>query len=209
MKAGAKATRESVFAACDAIADEGRIPTVREICSRTGGSLSTIGPLRDQWTAKFVAQVQRGRQAGLPEEVVRAFSGLWQAAVAEASKQLDSARVELRVDAEGIQERVTRAEAEAERVSAQSAETKRELDAARAQIEVLNDELSRRATEHRIVFTSLTSLIDSLKDQGRRFADDHSEVVSRMTTERERLVAELGAHQQEIARVKALQAGSS
>lgn len=209
MKAGAMATRETVFAACDAIMIEGKIPTMRAVCSRTGGSMSTISPLVGEWARELAIGRRGNLPTALPDEVAQQLVGLWHAAIAEAKQRLASETAELKLDAESIQERATTAEAETERVRARSAEVQQELAAARAQIASLNDELSRRSTEHGIVISSFTTLIDALKDQISTFGADHSEELNRMTKDRERLTAQLDNQQLEIARLKTVRPSSS
>jgi hypothetical protein len=205
MKAGTKATREAVFAACDMMMIEGKIPTVRAVCIRTGGSMSTITPLLKEWVREL-CEGRRGNQpTALPDGLAQTFVNIWHAAVAQAKQRLDAEAAGLKLDAQSIQERATAAETETERVKARSAEVEDELAAARAQIANLNDQLSRRATEHGIVISSFTTLIDALKDQISTFGAEHSAELNRMTKDRERLTAQLETQQLEIARLKALQ----
>jgi hypothetical protein len=175
-----KSSRESVFAACDAIVNEGRLPSVREICSRTGGTLTTVTQHRRDWAATLAAALP-ANQLGVPDEVAEAFRHLWQAALTQAQQQLDSEREALRVDAEGVHKMATAAQLETERVSARVIELEHERANAQGQVELLNDELHRRAKEHDIIVSSLDGLVEELKGRIATLGDDHTAELNRMT----------------------------
>ena len=181
--------------------NEGKIPSVREICSRTGGSMTTISMHRREWAAGLAAAVFGTQAAGVPEEVSEAFNHLWQAALTSAQRQFDSARDDLSADAEGVQRRVTAAQYETERASVRSTELEQELAAARAEIALLNDKLARRAKEHDLIVSSLNALVEELTGQIAKLADDHAAKVNQMTADHQRLNEQRGAQLREIERL--------
>lgn len=209
MRKGTKASREAVFAACDAIMGEGKLPSTREVCARTGGSMSTISRHRREWGASLAATIAESPFAGLPDEISEFGRQLWQMALTEAQRQLDSAREDLRVEAERVDERVSAAQSEAERAAARSTALEHEVANARAQTALLNDDLSRRAREHDLVVSSLNTLIEDLKGRIATLCSDHAAEVSRMMADHERLLVQHAARQREIDRLRALLPSSS
>jgi colicin import membrane protein len=84
-------TRDQVFEAADALADEGIQPTTKLVRDRTGGSFSTITPHRAAW------KDERGGRAvanipDMPEGVAGAARAMWATAWNAAQDAIKSER---------------------------------------------------------------------------------------------------------------------
>lgn len=133
-------TENDVWAACDTLLVSGSRPTIERVRHHLGrGSPNTVGPHLDTWFKGLGARIQDpgtfASASGMPDPVQAAASNLWEAAQAEARRDIDH-RV-----AEGLAQ--TEARAQASEVRVQHAEASLQasvLTAQRAQ-----DELTRVA----------------------------------------------------------------
>lgn len=134
-------TETDVWTACDALLVSGSRPTIERVRHHLGrGSPNTVGPHLDTWFKGLGARIQDPAAfvapSGLPDPVHAAASHLWEAAQAEARRD-----VEQRV-AEGVVEAEARAQAsEARAQQAESALQASAVTELRAQ-----EELARVAT---------------------------------------------------------------
>ena len=51
-------TRKSVFAICDELLLQDNFPDNQRLVSITGGTMATVGPLRDAWWSDLLARVE-------------------------------------------------------------------------------------------------------------------------------------------------------
>ena len=103
-------TENDVFTACDALLVSGSRPTIERVRQHLGrGSPNTVGPYLDTWFKGLGARLQDpasfAAPSGVPDPVRAAASHFWEAAQAEARRD-----VEQRV-AEGLAQAEVRAQA--------------------------------------------------------------------------------------------------
>lgn len=111
-----KATASSIAAAAERLIAQGKYPSAKEIAAITGGSLSTITPLRDEWWARFCTQYRTGRfLPGMPEAVSDLLRDVWNKASDLAFTQYlnDRSDFEARLEAAAAREATAHAQAQA------------------------------------------------------------------------------------------------
>lgn len=133
-------TENDVWTACDALLVSGSRPTIERVRHHLGrGSPNTVGPHLDTWFKGLGARIQDpatfASASGVPDPVQAAASNLWEAAQAEARRDIEH-RVAERVAQ-------TEARAQASEVRAQQAEAS--LQASVLTEQRAHDELTRVA----------------------------------------------------------------
>ena len=134
-------TREQVFEAADALAQEGIQPTAKLVRDRTGGSFSTITPhlaaWKDERGGRGVANIP-----DMPESVANANWAVWAAAWNAAQEAIDTERAGLSA---------ARREMEKERaeMASEIVELEAKLEAAQAERESLAATLEAETRRHR------------------------------------------------------------
>ena len=178
-------TREQVFAAADALAEEGIQPTVKLVRDRIGGSYSTITPhlaaWKDERSGRGVANVP-----DMPESVAAATRAIWAAA-------WNAGQAELKTERDGLT--AARRELEKERadMAQEIAELERKLEAGEAERDSLTAALTKekehtRTLEERVSAHTVENarLTERIENQERR-ADELREQVIRLEGELARL----------------------
>lgn len=205
MKTGAKATREAVFAACTSLAMSGVIPTVRDVLKVTGGSLSTITPLRDEWWASIVSKLREGETVkGVPAAVSELFVGLWKASTAHAQHALDADRAAMRRTVEEASQATAAALADAQAANQRAATADAALAAAVAAKAQADHLAAQVAAEHQAVVATLSSQLDGRTAELRAATEGRTADAARWDDERKRLLVQVDGQRQEASRAQAL-----
>ncbi|MBK6616073.1 DNA-binding protein [Ottowia sp.] len=200
MKAGTKATRDAVFAACDEMMALGQLPALREIVKKTGGSLSTITPHRDEWWASIVRERSSAKGIkGLPDDVSALLVSVWERATNAAHELLKGFRIEQLARAEEFAAKAVAAEGRAVLADKTAAQATADADAARREAARVTEMLEQRGAEHAAVVSTLTHQIEVLGTQSADLRAAHAEEVERWVDERKRLMLQLDAQRQEVA----------
>lgn len=204
MKLGAKATREAVFAACQSLAMSGTSPpTVRDVLRATGGSLSTITPLREEWWKSIQKRLREGETVkGLPAEVSELFANLWNTVSEHALRALDSDREELRRATEDANRAAASAQSQVEAAQRQTEAAEASRDAAAAAKTQAETRLAESAAEHRGVVATLTSQIAARTAELHASTEARAADASRWDEERRRLLVQVDSHRQEAVRAQ-------
>ncbi|MBK3018665.1 hypothetical protein FKK32_29465, partial [Klebsiella pneumoniae] len=135
-------TQDEVWKACDALLLEGARPTIERVRLKLGrGSPNTVGPMLETWFKHLGARITDpgafAAPALMPDTVHQAAQHLWEAAQAEARRDLDSrlqdglAAAAANVEAE--KERAAMAEAAAYSANTKATHLQLELDKLRQQ----------------------------------------------------------------------------
>lgn len=200
MKAGTKATREAVFAACEEMMARGQLPALREIVKKTGGSLSTITPHRDAWWLSIVRERSSARGIkGLPDDVSALLVSVWDRATSAAHELLAGFRSEQQARADEFAAKAATAEARAIVAAETASQATADADAARREAARATEMLEQRGAEHAAVVSTLTHQIEGLGNQSADLRAAHAEEVERWVEERKRLMVQLDAERQEVA----------
>ena len=174
-------TREQVFEAADALAQEGTQPTAKLVRDRTGGSFSTITPHLAAW------KDERGGRAvanipDMPEGVAGAARAMWAAAwnaaqeaikterdgLSAARREMDKERAELAQEVSELETKLDASEGERASLAATlEAEQKRHRESE----EKMSDlKIENARLEERIANTEKRA--DELRDQVTRLEGD-------------------------------------
>jgi len=172
-------TREQVFEAADALAQEGIQPTAKLVRDRTGGSFSTITPHLAAWKeergGRGVANIP-----DMPESVANANWAVWAAAwnaaeeavkterdgLSAARREMEKERAEMASEIVELEAKLEAAQAERESLAATlEAETKRHREAEEKMGEL---KIANARLEERIANTDKRA--DELRDQVARLA---------------------------------------
>jgi hypothetical protein len=133
-------TENDVFTACDALLVSGSRPTIERVRHHLGrGSPNTVGPHLDTWFKGLGARIQDpaafAAPSGVPDPVHAVASQFWEAAQAEARRDIDKrvaqgvAEAEARVQASEARAQRAEAALQASALAAQRAEEKVSRDA--------------------------------------------------------------------------------
>ena len=88
-------TKEQIFAAADALAAEGKRPTLESIRQITGGSYSTISPALNEWRARQAAKASPIREAApqaVADRMAEVGAEVWSIALELANARLAAER---------------------------------------------------------------------------------------------------------------------
>lgn len=101
-------TRERVFAAADALLEEGVRPTQQAVRERIGsGSLTTINRALNDWWQTLAKRINRQQQhPELPEAVVNIANQLWDRALAYAEHRFEEQRQQLLNQQQTLHQRI-------------------------------------------------------------------------------------------------------
>lgn len=97
-------TQEKVFAACELLSRDGKLPTLRALLEHLGsGGYSTISRFRSEWISE---RARAGNAAGsLPEGLSRPLQMFWAQAEEEARTLFNQQREELEAQMKALEER--------------------------------------------------------------------------------------------------------
>jgi hypothetical protein len=134
-------TREQVFEAADALAQEGIQPTAKLVHDRTGGSFSTITPhlaaWKDERGGRGVANIP-----DMPESVAGAARAVWAAA-------WNAAQEAIKTERDGLSAARREMEKERAEMAAEIVELETKLDAIQAERDSLAATLEAETKRHR------------------------------------------------------------
>ena len=137
-------TQDEVWKACDALLLEGARPTIERVRLKLGrGSPNTVSPMLETWFKHLGARITDpgafAAPASMPDPVHQAAQHLWEAAQAEARRDLDNRLQEglaaAAANVEAEKERAAVAEAAAYSANAKATHLQLELDQIRQQID--------------------------------------------------------------------------
>lgn len=209
----ALATRETVFKACDELLLSGQYPSARSVVAITKGSLSTVGPLRDEWWRQLAVSYRDSKfLKGVPPNISDFLTGVWTAACEHASRRFDADAAQLKTELADARAAHDQA---AERASGFEAQLAREKEQSSllaerlARLEAAHDQLSRLHAEtvdaHRAELVSIGQLhadkIAAAQASAADAARSHAEATARHEDERRRLMLQVDSSRQESVRV--------
>jgi chromosome segregation ATPase len=209
----ALATRETVFKACDELLLSGQYPSARSVVAITKGSLSTVGPLRDEWWRQLAVSYRDSKfLKGVPPNISDFLTGVWAAACEHASRRFDADAAQLKIELADARAAHDQA---AERASGFEAQLDREKDQSSlfaerlARLQSAHDQLSRLHAEtvdsHRAELLSIGQLhadkIAAAQASAADAARSHAEATARHEDERRRLMLQVDSCRQESIRV--------
>ncbi len=209
----ALATRETVFKACDELLLSGQYPSARSVVAITKGSLSTVGPLRDEWWRQLAVSYRDSKfLKGVPPNISDFLTGVWAAACEHASRRFDADAAELKTELADARAAHDQA---AERASGFEAQLAREKEQSSllaerlARLEAAHDQLSRlhagTVDAHRAELVSIAQLhadkIAAAQASAADAARSHAEATARHEDERRRLMLQVDSSRQESIRV--------
>jgi hypothetical protein len=209
----ALATRETVFKACDELLLSGQYPSARSVVAITKGSLSTVGPLRDEWWRHLAASYRDTKfLKGVPAEISDFLTGVWTAACNHAAKRFDTQASQMageladaRQAHEQAVQRAAAAEAALVREKDQSAQLSDRVAQLQASLGRATAELSEAIEAHRLELSALAqSHSDKLASSEAARAElsrVHAEEIVRREEERRRLMLQVDASRQETIRM--------
>ena len=209
----ALATRESVFKACDDLLSKGEYPSARSVVARTKGSLSTVGPLRDEWWAQLSNTYRAGKfLEGVPPDISVFLIGVWKAACEHASRcfEAESATFKQSLeDARLAHEKEVARVFEAESALSRERHQTRHLEDRVAELEsshaILSTQHAASIDAHRLELAALVQThADKLAAVQASAADTsraHAEEIARYEEERRRLMLQVDVSRQESIRV--------
>jgi chromosome segregation ATPase len=210
---GALATREAVFKACDELLLQGHYPSARSVVAITKGSLSTVGPLRDEWWRQLAASYRDTKfLKGVPAEISDFLTGVWASACDHAAKKFDSQAAYMCQALEGSRsahaqaaQRVSELETVVVRETDRSAQLSERVVELEAALSRLTDQHSQAIEAHRRELASLAQAhaekLSAAEAARTEDARNHSAEVARGEDERRRLMVQLDASRQETIRL--------
>lgn len=158
-------TQEQVFEVADKLAAEGKevTPTsLREVLGR--GSFSTLGKHIDAWQeARKTAPVPV--VIDMPESVKAAFAQCWQAAAAEAGKEIAAIREKADAEIKGTKRRLDEALAEVERLEEDANTDAAALESAQASLAQTAKDAQQAATDAAAREAALSATADQMAKQ--------------------------------------------
>ena len=150
-------SRESIFAAADALMESGERPTLEGIRQRTGGSYTTISPILNDWKARQAAQAAPVREPipqAVQDKLQEVGGEIWRIASDLANTRLSADRdalqnVRAEIDAERTQavELADRLASEGESLQSRLATLEASEAAARGEVEELRLQLAQAREE--------------------------------------------------------------
>jgi len=188
-------TREQVFEAADALAEEGIAPTVKRVRERIGGSFSTITPhlaaWKDERGGRGVANIP-----DMPESVASAARATWAAAWGAAQETIKTER-------DGLTAARRELEKEREEMAQEIGELETKLDASEGERASLAKTLESEQKRHREAEQKMGGLrIENARLEERiantdKRADELRDQVTRLEGELARLAHSRGVAKQE------------
>lgn len=201
-------TQEQVFEAADKLAAEGKEvtqTTLREVLGR--GSFSTLGKHIDAW--------QEARKAApapvvidMPESVKAAFAQCWQAAAAEAGKEIAAIREKADAEIKGTKRRLDEALAEVERLEEDANTDAAALESAQAALSQTAKDAQQAATEAAAREAALSATADQMQKQIEAQQDELSRVHTEADAARKQHAAEVARLTGDYSRQLAEQAAA-
>ena len=183
----------------------GSIPTVREILKITHGSLTTIGPLRDEWWQSIAKQYRDGRFIDtLPSDVASQFLSVWQLARAHADADMDLERARLAAKAESDARLIESAVQLAGHDRQALADARDELRQARSSNGESGTNSKERGLGGESVVTALTNQLELLNIQSLVTGQAHAAERQRFEEERTRLIQELDERRRDLTTLRTL-----
>jgi colicin import membrane protein len=184
-------TREQVFEAADALAQEGIQPTAKLVRDRTGGSFSTITPhlaaWKDERGGRGVANIP-----DMPESIAGAARATWAAA-------WNAAQEAIKTERDGLSAARREMEKEREEMAAEIVELEAKLDAIRGERDSLAATLEAETKRHREAEEKMgelkienARLAERIANTEKR-ADELRDQVTRLEGELARLAQSKGA----------------
>lgn len=153
-------TKEQIFAAADALAAEGKRPTLESIRQITGGSYSTISPALNEWRARQAAKASPIREAApqaVADRMAEVGAEVWSIALELANARLaaerealDKARGELEDERNEATELADRLAAQVEELQSRLASIEAAEQAARTEAGELRQALAEAREQARI-----------------------------------------------------------
>lgn len=150
-------SRESIFAAADALMESGERPTLEGIRQRTGGSYTTISPILNDWKARQAAQaapvrepIPQAVQDKLQEvggEIWRIASDLANTRLSAEREALEKVRAEIEAERTEAVELADRLASEGESLQSRLATLEASEAAARGEVEELRLQLAQAREE--------------------------------------------------------------
>ena len=150
-------SRESIFAAADALMESGERPTLEGIRQRTGGSYTTISPILNDWKARQAAQaapvrepIPQAVQDKLQEvggEIWRIASDLANTRLSAEREALEKVRAEIEAERTEAVELAERLASEGESLQSRLATLEASEAAARGEVEELRLQLAQAREE--------------------------------------------------------------
>lgn len=165
-----KTTREEVFAAASELEASGEKVSQRTVRAHMGGgSYATIGPILKEWQEKREGTA-KAAEIVMPEVVAERFStackSLWNEAVAEAQKGVETERQSLAAEQARAKEAVTEAEAIVADLESEAAERDAVIETQKADLAASRQEAeaaAKRAAEAENEVSRLTEKASGLQ----------------------------------------------
>lgn len=168
-----RATRESVFAACDELLLLGQYPSARAVVAKTKGSLSTVGPLRDEWWRLLAEKYRETKYLkGVPRDASDFLTGVWATASSLAAAAFDD-------QAARLKQTLVEREAELGAARASIASFQADLQLSQDSVAGLSDQVAQlqaaathQATEHAAEIATLRDQLRVAHEANSRQAAD-------------------------------------
>ena len=157
-------TREQILKAIERLAREGKRPTLERIRAITGGSYSTISPVKKEWEDKQGGAAARPAGA-TPPEVAKLADEMWAAAQRSANDRLAAEREALAAMRNETEAERDEALALADRLDGELQKARQEVEAARADQMAAREQAARmegQAETHRKRFDRLMARISRI-----------------------------------------------
>lgn len=158
-------TRDQILQAIERLVREGKRPTLERIRAITGGSYSTISPVKKAWEEKQGGSAAQPGGAA-PPEVARLADEMWAAAQRIADDRLAAERASLAAMRNDTEAQRDEALALADRLDGELKKARREAEAARADQIAAREEAARLKGEsetHRKRFDRLMARISKIE----------------------------------------------
>jgi len=209
----AKATRESVFKACDQLMASGQYPSARNIVAITRGSLSTIGPLRDEWAREFASIYRDARfLKGIPPDVSELLTSLWESACSKSDEHHQVESKQLHAAIEQLRSALSDAQATSSALEHRLQVADQALSSAQAANRQLHDRISSETSEHqaavhrfeeafRAAAAEHASKVTALQAQAAEATTAHAQEIAQAADERRRLMLQLDSARQDLSRM--------
>lgn len=187
-------TREQVFEAADALAEEGIRPTMKLVRDRTNGSFSTIKPLLAEWKDARGGDGVR-HVPEMPERVTNACHSLW-AAAWNANQDL------LQVERDGLAAAREELERDSAELGQEIADLEGRLEATLAERDAIagkrdQEEAARRTAEQEVMTLRVENArLSERVDNTEQRANELRAQVERLEGELARLAGEQQTKQQ-------------
>ncbi|MCB2263150.1 MAG: DNA-binding protein [Candidatus Thiosymbion ectosymbiont of Robbea hypermnestra] len=139
-------TKQDIWHTADELDTEGTRPTLQAVRKRLGrGSFTTIQDAMKEWRSQQTTNDAPSAEAlpeAVSEEIERAGTAIWQAAMSAAHRRLEEERQQLTTEREALEARATEATELADSLSRENEALQKELEDLRRQTD---EDLARRA----------------------------------------------------------------